>query len=75
MQVCKDAYACSVMSNSLESPEDCIACHGPLAMRFSRQEYWSRLPFPTPVYPPGHLPNPGIKPAVTHVSCIGRWVL
>ena len=25
---------------------------------FSRQEYWSRLPFP----PPGDLPNPGIKP-------------
>ena len=28
-------------------------------MRFSRQEYWSRLPYPTPV----DLPNPGIKPA------------
>ena len=27
-------------------------------MGFSRQEYWSRLPFP----PPGDLPNPGIKP-------------
>ena len=26
--------------------------------RFSRQEYWSRLPCP----PPGDLPNPGIKP-------------
>ena len=25
---------------------------------FSRQEYWSRLPFPSP----GDLPNPGIKP-------------
>ena len=28
-------------------------------MEFSRQEYWSELPFP----PPGDLPNPGIKPA------------
>ena len=28
-------------------------------MEFSRQEYWSRLPFPTPV----DLPNPGIQPA------------
>ena len=28
-------------------------------MVFSRQEYWSRLPFP----PPGDLPDPGIKPA------------
>jgi len=28
-------------------------------MKFSRQEYWSRLPFPTP----GDLPNPGTQPA------------
>ena len=27
-------------------------------MEFSRQEYWSRLPLPTP----GDLPEPGIKP-------------
>ena len=27
-------------------------------MEFSRQEYWSRLPFPSP----GDLPNPGTKP-------------
>ena len=32
-------------------------------MRFSRQEYWSGLPFP----PPEDLPNPGIKPA-SHMS-------
>ena len=30
----------------------------PLSMEFSRQEYWSGLPFP----PPGDLPNAGIKP-------------
>ena len=29
-----------------------------LSMGFSRQEYWSGLPFPAP----GDLPNPGIKP-------------
>ena len=29
-----------------------------LSMEFSRQEYWSRLSFPTP----GDLPDPGIKP-------------
>ena len=28
-------------------------------MEFSRQEYWSGLPFP----PPGDFPDPGIKPA------------
>ena len=30
----------------------------PLSMEFSRQEYWSGFPFPSP----GDLPNPGIKP-------------
>ena len=30
----------------------------PLSMKFSRQQYWSRLPF----YPPGDLPDPGIEP-------------
>ena len=30
----------------------------PPSMEYSRQEYWSRLPFPTP----GDLPNPGIEP-------------
>ena len=35
-----------------------IACQTPLSMGFSRQEYWSGLPFP----PPGDLPNPGIEP-------------
>ena len=29
-----------------------------MAMGFSRQEYWSGLPFP----PPGDLPDPGIEP-------------
>ena len=31
----------------------------PLTMQFSRQEYWSGLPFPPAV----HLPDPGIEPA------------
>ena len=34
-----------------------VACQGPLSMGFSRQEYWSGLPFPSP----GDLPNPGTK--------------
>ena len=25
-----------------------VACHTPLSMEFSRQEYWSGLPFPSP---------------------------
>ena len=35
-----------------------VAQQAPLSMEFSRQEYWSGLPFPSP----GHLPNPGIDP-------------
>ena len=34
------------------------AHQAPLSIKFSRQEYWSGLPFPSP----GGLPNPGIKP-------------
>ena len=34
-----------------------VAHQAPLSMGFSRQEYWSELPFP----PPGDLPNPGIE--------------
>ena len=35
-----------------------VAHQAPLSMEFSRQEYWSGLPFPSPE----DLPNPGIKP-------------
>ena len=36
-----------------------IAHQSPLSMEFSRQEYWSGLPYS----PPGDLPDPGIEPA------------
>ena len=36
-----------------------VAYQAPLSMGFSRQEYWSGLPFPSPE----DLPDPGIKPA------------
>ena len=35
-----------------------VAHQAPLSMGFSRQEYWSRLPFSSP----GDLPDPGIEP-------------
>ena len=35
-----------------------VAYKAPLSMEFSRQEYWSGLPFPSPV----DLPNPGFEP-------------
>ena len=47
-----------------------VTCQATLSMRFSRQKYWSRLPFP----PPGDLPNSGVEPA-SPVSHIDRWIL
>ena len=35
-----------------------VACQAPLSMGFSRQEYWSGLPVPSP----RNLPCPGIEP-------------
>ena len=45
-----------------------VALQAPLSMEFSRQEYWSGLPFP----PPGESSLPRDQ---THVSCIGRRLL
>ena len=36
-----------------------IVCQAPQSMEFSRLEYWSGLPFPSP----GNLRDPGIEPA------------
>jgi len=42
-----------------------VAYQAPLSMGFSRQEYWSGVPFPSP----GDLPNPGIEPGShTHLN-------
>ena len=35
-----------------------VAHQASQSMEFSRQEYWSGLPFPSP----GNFPNPGIEP-------------
>ena len=42
---------------TLCDPVDCSLA-GPFVHEFSRQEYWSGLPFPFP----GDLPDPGINP-------------
>ena len=60
-----------------------VVCQAPLSMGFPRQEYWSRLPFPSP----GDLPNPGIVPMSPVLAgrffiteppgnphCIPKWV-
>ena len=48
-----DARSCPALCD----PMDC-SCQAPQSMGFSRQEYWSGLPFPSP----GDLPDSGIKP-------------
>ena len=50
---CEVAQSCPTLCD----PMDCSP-PAPPSMEFSRQEYWSGLPFPSP----GDLPNPGIKP-------------
>ena len=47
-----------------------VAHQAPLSMSFSRQEYWSGLPFS----PPGHLPNPGMEPtSLVSPALVGRF--
>jgi len=48
--------SCSVVSDFFVTPWT-IAHQAPLSMGFSRQEYWSRLPFP----PPGDLSDSEIE--------------
>ena len=47
---------------TLCNPSWTVAHHASLSMEFSRQEYQSWLPFPSP----GDFPNPGIKPRSLH---------
>ena len=53
--------SCLVVSDTLHLIELTFAYgahQAPLSMGFSRQDYWSGLPFPSP----GGLSNPGIEP-------------
>ena len=44
-----------------------VACQAPLSMGFSRQEYWSGLPFPFPE----DLPDLGIEPGSPVLQACG----
>ena len=47
-----------------------LAHQAPLPMEFSRQEYWSEAPFPTP----GDFSNPGIEPmSLASPVLVGRF--
>ena len=56
--VCVCVYVCVFDHVQLFVAPWTVAQQVPLPVEFSRQEYWSRLPFPTP----GALPDPGIEP-------------
>ena len=61
---CPAAQSCPTLAD----PMEWTAAHqAPLSMGFSRQEYWSGLPFPSPE----DLPHPGIN----QVSCTERRTL
>ena len=54
------AYVCAQLLScvGLFATPWTVACQAPLSKGFSRQEYWSGLPFPTL----GDLPDSGIEP-------------
>ena len=69
------SVACAYMLNhsvvSDSATPGAVAHQAPLAMEFSRQEYWSGLPFP----PAGDLPDPGIKPISLVAPLTGRFFI
>ena len=60
IDVCVCVCVCVLVTQSCPTLYDpwTVAHQAPLSMGFSRQEYWSGLPFP----PPWDLPDPGIEP-------------
>ena len=58
-------YICAQLLSSvwLFSTPWAVACQAPLSMGYSRQEYWSGLPFPSP----GDLPDPFPHPSL-HIN-------
>ena len=58
--------SCMWLCNSMD-----VAHQAPLAMELSKQECWSRLPFPTPEDPP----NPANEPTSLVAAALARHVL
>ena len=65
-------YVCMGAKSLQSYPTLCdprtVTCQAPLSMGFSRQEYWSGLPFLSP----GELPHPGIEPLTPALA--GRYL-
>ena len=70
--VCVCACSLTDLCSALCDPVCVVAHQAPLSVEFSRQGYWTGLPF----LPSGDLPDPGFKPIhISCISCIGRWVI
>ena len=68
--VCVCVCACMFCSVWLFCDPMAVALQAPLSVGFSRQEYWSALPFP----PPGALLHPGIAPvSLASPALAGRF--
>ena len=65
MPICVCMLSCVQLYETLLT----VACQAPLSMEFSRQEYWNRLPFPTP----GDLSNPRINLHLTSPELAGGF--
>ena len=65
-----DTALCAQLRPTLQPHGLYVARQTPLPMGLSRQEYWSRLPWP----PPG-TSWPRDWTHVSFVSCIGKWIL
>ena len=55
-KLCRKSVSCLVVPDSKILWT--VAHQAPLSVEFSRQEYWSRLPFPSPL----DIPDPGFEP-------------
>ena len=64
--------SCSLSHVQLFATPWTVACQAPLSMEFSKQEYWSRLPFPTL----GGFPNLGVEPTSSaSPALVGRFFI
>ena len=61
---------CSACTQSCLTLCDPMHCQTPLSMEFSRQGYWSGLPFPSP----GDLPNSGIEPTSPAIPALAGGI-
>ena len=69
LMVTSGRSAC-MLSHALFATQWTVAHQIPLPKGFSRQEYWSALPFP----PPGDLPHPGIEPWSPALQADSLWL-